>query len=969
MPPDGVNGSGTRSATGHCTIFDFDEDETPYEGDEFSRKRKRSLNSSELDVANHAISDVQPHVAGTSNNTRIETSGHGPSKDLASVCTNLRQNSNTPVSNEKKRFCELDKIAQRKEIKHRQPTSRWSQAEDANLTQLVQTQRPVNWVRIASLIKLRSPKQCRDRYHQNLKPTLNHEKMSPEEGLLIEHLVSKIGKRWAEIARRLHGRSDNAVKNWWKGRTRTSPRAQEDYEDAQELESYSRHSGHHHQPLTITSPYSSGRRHIDQSLSSLVASKASRAESVSNPPSLVSDSRSRNSTSPRGQPSPIISLPPLAGYSADDRRQSLPMVHFPSSYTSESDAQNHSFSSRGNAPQQQSEYRPSYFDVQPRMMQERPVASVQLPPIQSLWRLLGPSQPLLENVQSPSNMPSATQAGHPPYIQTDAMPSDVLAVSPRSGALPAPPRRSQPPLTRQTPNRSVSQHSSRAPMPNSQSLQQPTGQLHPSNRQNQVNDIVRSASRNASRNGSVPQFPGASSAGSLPVLSNPIRRSSPLYTNTAPTLASMPASQGSPLLQQQVRVPLIPLVGYTPPYQLPQPDRLLQAHLSGSILHIDAGRGLVTNQKAHRYYQAVQGFAVKPTTLLYSPRVTRLSFTVSKSTFRNVAEDKHIAKDKLSDPATPLLRELRQGSLQYRVHCGRRNKGTRMNPTGFIATDTEWPPTILIDMNDSALIIQRKGSYGHSRDQSVDITPHVFSYGPAKENTLAITVLKAPGARNGIPYSVAIEVVEVFQHQQIVDMCLKTQRITAKDVIEDIRLKLSERNDDVALVSGKLTIALRDPLTARIFTTPVRGVQCRHRECFDLETFLMSRSNRQEFTCMPDAWKCPLCGGDTRPRLLRVDEFLVSVREKLEEDGDLEVKAILVAEDGSWTAKPEALPGERSKLRGSSGSVRRSGCDYSSPAVSSRQAPGSEMMRDEPEDMTDNEDWAAIGAVALRQAS
>jgi hypothetical protein len=69
-------------------------------------------------------------------------------------------------------------------------------------------------------------------------------------------------------------------------------------------------------------------------------------------------------------------------------------------------------------------------------------------------------------------------------------------------------------------------------------------------------------------------------------------------------------------------------------------------------------------------------------------------------------------------------------------------------------------------------------------------------------------------------------------------MCLKTQRITAKDVIEDIRLKLSERNvdedDDVASVSAKLTIALRDPLTASIFTTPVRGVQCRHREYFKM---------------------------------------------------------------------------------------------------------------------------------------
>lgn len=98
-----------------------------------------------------------------------------------------------------------------------------------------------NWVRISAMMQSRSPKQCRERYYQNLKPGLRHDPITAEEGFIITQMVSEMGHRWADISRRLVGRSDNTIKNWWNGRINQRRRS------ARRLSAI---SAHHSQPLS-----------------------------------------------------------------------------------------------------------------------------------------------------------------------------------------------------------------------------------------------------------------------------------------------------------------------------------------------------------------------------------------------------------------------------------------------------------------------------------------------------------------------------------------------------------------------------------------------------------------------------------------------------------------------------------------------------------------------------------------------
>uniref|UniRef100_A0A8C1LFK6 Zinc finger, MIZ-type containing 1b n=1 Tax=Cyprinus carpio TaxID=7962 RepID=A0A8C1LFK6_CYPCA len=205
-------------------------------------------------------------------------------------------------------------------------------------------------------------------------------------------------------------------------------------------------------------------------------------------------------------------------------------------------------------------------------------------------------------------------------------------------------------------------------------------------------------------------------------------------------------------------------------------------------------------------------------------------------------------------------------------------------------TYTNWPASVQVSVNATPLTIERGDNKTSHKPLHLK---HVCQPG---RNTIQITVTACCCS-----HLFVLQLVHRPSVRSVLQGLLRKRLLTAEHCIAKVKRSFSSvavSVGDDGVEQTAIRISLKCPITFRRIQLPARGHDCKHVQCFDLESYL-------ELNCERGTWRCPVCNKAALLEGLEVDQYMWGVLNALQNS---EFEEVTIDPSCSWRPvqiKPE----------------------------------------------------------------
>ncbi|CAL8368151.1 unnamed protein product [Gadus morhua 'NCC'] len=206
--------------------------------------------------------------------------------------------------------------------------------------------------------------------------------------------------------------------------------------------------------------------------------------------------------------------------------------------------------------------------------------------------------------------------------------------------------------------------------------------------------------------------------------------------------------------------------------------------------------------------------------------------------------------------------------------------------------NTNWPASVQVSVNATPLTIERGDNKTSHKPLHLK---HVCQPG---RNTIQITVTACCCS-----HLFVLQLVHRPSVRSVLQGLLKKRLLPAEHCITKIKRNFSSvaasagnatLNGEDGVEQTAIKVSLKCPVTFRRIQLPARGHDCKHVQCFDLESYL-------QLNCERGTWRCPVCNKTALLEGLEVDQYMWGILNAIQNS---EFEEVTIDPTCSWRPVP-----------------------------------------------------------------